>query len=306
MTHEIGTQSSPDTAAPASRYRLATLLVLATAVVNSVGGVMVRSVEQASDLQIVFYRGASLFVALSLIFLIQHRSATLGALRRSFGWSLLGGLFLGGASTCLVVSMTSTTIANTTFVLSAIPFLTACLAWLVLGERVRGGTWAAMGLAVVGIAVMAWDGFEVGAQFGNAMALAAATLFSCFVVVLRRGRANDMLPATIIGSASATLLAWLLSGGDLSINGPDLTVCIFWGSLSSVVHALFVFGSRYVRGAELTLLILIEFALAPVWVWLLFDEIPTDPTLIGGLLVLGAVTGWALAGLRSRQASLSL
>ncbi len=285
---------------------MATLLVLLIAVVNSVSGVMVRSVEQATDLQIVFYRSASLFIALSLIFLVQHRGGTLRALRRSAGWSLLGGLFLGGASTCLVVSMTNTTIANTTFVLSAIPFLTACLAWLFLGEAVRAGTWAAMALALLGIAIMVGDGIAVGTLFGNVMALASASLFSCFVVVLRRGRANDMLPATIIGSLTAALLSGVLSGGALSITSDDLMVCVFWGGLSSVIHALFVFASRHVQGAELTLLILIEFVLAPVWVWLLFGEIPTALTLVGGALVLGAVGGRALAGMRARQPSLSL
>ena len=51
-------------------------------------------------------------------------------------------------------------------------------------------------------------------------------------------------------------------------------------------------------GAELTLLILIEFVLSPVWVWIAIDEKPSTATLIGGALVLASVAGRALASFR--------
>ena len=128
----------PDPAVPVS-YRTAVLLVLAASLLNSAAGVFVRSVDSASELQIVFYRSASLFVALTLMFVVQHGAKALRVLRPNLKWSLLGGLFHGLASSGLVVSMTHTTIANTTFVLGAIPFITACLAWVFLGESVRRG-----------------------------------------------------------------------------------------------------------------------------------------------------------------------
>lgn len=53
--------------------------------------------------------------------------------------------------------------------------------------------------------------------------------------------------------------------------------------------------SRYVPGAELTRLVLIEFILSPMWVWLVIDKRPSVATLIGGALVLASVASRAIA-----------
>jgi len=41
--------------------------------------------------------------------------------------------------------------------------------------------------------------------------------------------------------------------------------------------------------AEVTLIMLIEFALGPIWVWLFIGEVPTRWTIIGGSLIIFAV-----------------
>ena len=53
-------------------------------------------------------------------------------------------------------------------------------------------------------------------------------------------------------------------------------------------------------GAELTLLILIEFILSPMWVWLLAGEEPSRATLIGGALVIASVASRALMSFRAQ------
>ncbi len=53
-------------------------------------------------------------------------------------------------------------------------------------------------------------------------------------------------------------------------------------------------GSRYITGAEIMLITLIEFTLGPIWVWLVFGEQPTRIALIGGMVVLSAVAARAL------------
>jgi len=41
--------------------------------------------------------------------------------------------------------------------------------------------------------------------------------------------------------------------------------------------------------AEVTLIMLIEFALGPIWVWLFIGEVPTRWTIFGGSLIICAV-----------------
>ena len=54
---------------------------------------------------------------------------------------------------------------------------------------------------------------------------------------------------------------------------------------------LFTIAARYLPAAELALLGLVEVIISPIWVWLLYDEIPALFTLVGGSLVLLAVIG---------------
>ena len=111
----------------------------------------------------------------------------------------------------------------------------------------------------------------------------------------------DMLPAIGIGALIATLTAALMVGGDFAVPLGDLVLCIVWGgAVSCTAHFLLIFGSRHMLGAELTLLVLVEFILGPIWVWLFVNEVPSVLTLTGGVIVLSAVAGRALTGMRPR------
>jgi drug/metabolite transporter (DMT)-like permease len=52
--------------------------------------------------------------------------------------------------------------------------------------------------------------------------------------------------------------------------------------------------------AELALLSMTEVLLGPVWVWLFLGETAGALTLLGGLVLMGALAGNALSGLRRR------
>jgi len=279
----------------------AVLLTIFSAALNSAGGILVRSMDAASEWQIVFWRAFALAVAISGIVWFEHRTALAQAMRRIGPWSLLGGMFYGVTLIGYVLALTNTTVANADFTMSAIPIFTALFAWLVLGERVRMRTGLAIAAAVAGIGLMLGDGIAAGTLFGNAMALLASVSFACFVIVLRKGQAIDMLPTAVVGAAFATLVAAFMAEGDIKVSTEDLALCLLWGGvISCVAHFLIVTASRNLSGAELTLLLLVEFILGPVWVWLLIDETPSDLTLAGGAIVLAAVAGHALMSMRAQ------
>ena len=76
----------------------------------------------------------------------------------------------------------------------------------------------------------------------------------------------------------------------------DLALCVVMGVVQiGIGMTLFTIGSRHVPATELTLLALTEVALAPLWVWLALDEVPTALTLVGGAIVLAAIVGQALS-----------
>jgi drug/metabolite transporter (DMT)-like permease len=59
-------------------------------------------------------------------------------------------------------------------------------------------------------------------------------------------------------------------------------------------------GARHVPRPKLMLLSLTELALAAIWAWLALGEVPSSYTLIGGAVIVSAITYQALAGARRR------
>jgi drug/metabolite transporter (DMT)-like permease len=280
-------------------------LVLLAGAFMSIGGIVIRLMEGATPWQIVGYRAIALGATLLVTLAVRNRESLVTAFRKAGRTGVVAGTCIAAANTCFIFSITHTTVANSLFLLSAAPFLAALLGRLLIGEAVRRATWLAMGVALVGVSVMVGEGIAVGGLFGNLAGLGAALGFAGFTVALRSGKAVDMLPAVCIGAAVATLVAgaMALAGGDgLRITAYDLGLCALLG-VAQVSFGLIVFtlGSRHVPAAELALLSLTEVVLGPIWVWLAIGEVPSELTIIGGAILMTAIAGQALGGLRRRR-----
>jgi drug/metabolite transporter (DMT)-like permease len=60
-------------------------------------------------------------------------------------------------------------------------------------------------------------------------------------------------------------------------------------------------GTRFLPPAEVTLLLLIETLLGPIWVWRSLGEVPGIDTLLGGGLILLTLTAHSYATLRQMK-----
>jgi drug/metabolite transporter (DMT)-like permease len=161
-----------------------------------------------------------------------------------------------------------------------------------------------MAFAIAGIAVMVGGGFARGALVGNVAALASALGFAVFVVALRWGRLEDMMPAVILGgglSMLAALVVLVATGGVLLVPGRDIALSVGMGAgILALGMALYTLGSRVVPAAELALLTMAEVMLAPVWAFLILGETASRATLAGGVLILLAIAVNALSGMRRK------
>lgn len=269
--------------------------MIVSSIVISFGGLTVRSIEQADPWQINLYRSLALMSAILLILLFQYRGRTVTHVRGIGRAGILGGVLLAIAGITFLQSLTHTTVANTLFILSAIPFFTAGLARVFLKERLQRATLITMVVAAGGILVMLAEGFGIGSAYGNVMALITAFCFANFAVIVRRNRQVDMLPTLLVSGVIIALTALVVSIDDLGITLHDLLLCFLWGGvLSGFANWMFIVASRHLLAAEVTLFMLLEFAVGPIWVWLFVGEVPTQWTLIGGTLVIAAVAVRAL------------
>jgi drug/metabolite transporter (DMT)-like permease len=284
------------------RYGTGVALVMAASVLWSLQGLFFRQIETAEPWAILFWRSLGMLPVLAVFIAYRGRGQILGPILRAGPVAVMGGLGLIFAFGGAVYAIQSTTIANAVFLFAASPFLTALLAWAVLGERVRRRTWASIVVAAVGIAVMVGGGLERGALAGNIAALASAAGFAVFTVSLRWGRVGDPLPIVFLGGVFALVTAAVLAGTAgqaLAVPPGDALWAIAMGALTlSGGMVLFTMGSRVVAAADLALITMIEVMLAPFWVWLLLGETASPATLAGGAFLLAAVLLNARAGAR--------
>ena len=275
--------------------RWAVPMVAGSCVLISVNGLVIRSFESANDWQIIFYRQAFFIAGLLLVLILQYRSRLPGMFLH-VGWAGIGaGISLGLANPTFIIALSHTTVASALFTISASPLITAVLARIFLKEHISRPTMVAIVVAMIGITIMVSDGLLSGSVFGNLLALLCAFFFSMFVVFLRVGKDRNMLPSSVMGAIMGGMIGMVGSNFDFRIPLHDVSLCFLWGAIIvTTVHYFFTLASRYITGAEIMLITLIEFTLGPIWVWLVFQEQPTNIALVGGFIVLSSVAARAV------------
>lgn len=278
----------PPAVTPRRGFAMAMMMIGSTTM--SFGGLVIRSMETADAWHINFYRSLAFVIVLFGVLLFQYRGDAFRRVSHA-GWpGWIGGSLLACANIAFLQSLENTTVANTLFTLSAIPFITALMAWALLKEAISRATLITMIFAAAGIGVMIAEGIGGGSLFGNAMALVTAVSFSGFSVLVRRYRSVDMLPAALLSGVIIMAIALFIHIDTMAIPVHDVLLCFLWGgAMSGLANTLFIFASRHIVAAELTLFLLLEFSLGPIWVWLFINEVPTKMTIIGGALVITAV-----------------
>ena len=270
---------------------LAILLILASTVGISFGGLIMREIEFGNAWQITFHRNLAFFIAISLILAKSYGLASFGALTAVGKPGIIAGIFLAIANICFIHSLSITSVANTLFTLSAIPFITAAIAFFVLKEVISLKTLLIMITAFLGIILMVSEGLRTNQFTGMSLAFCTALSFSCFAIILRKYNYLDMIPCLLISSFFVIAITYIVSAGNIFIPIKEIAYCFFWGGvLSGFVNSAFIFATRYLSASEVTLFMLLEFSLGPMWVWLFLNEVVSSQTLAGGAIVIFCVS----------------
>ncbi len=277
----------------------AMLLVLLGGSFMSTVGLYMKLLEQAHAFQILFFRSLSLSVIVALVCCLRRGVGPIALLRSLDRSDLWMGITLSIAFTFYIFAMLNTSVASTLFILTASPFLAAIIGWLWIGERPKSVTWVAMIFASIGIGLMVQAGLSLGQSFGNAMAFLAALFFALMLVIARRSGKDDVLGGTLVGGFCCILIGTVmmgLLGLSLSIDPRELSIILIMGAFGIGIGIAFVtWGTGYLPAAEVSLLVLIESVLGPLWPWIFLGQAMTTYEMLGGALVLMSVVVFALS-----------
>jgi DME family drug/metabolite transporter len=277
--------------------RQGALMVAGSGVIFSFTAIAYRAVDEATDFQFLAYRGGSTTLAMLALVLLRRRSRPV-PFRGTTPRTVLAGLVLAATSMLYILALGRTSAATTLFLLAAAPIFAAIFGWILLREHVRRPTIIAICITALGVTVMVGTGLDAGSGVGVLLAAMIPVLVGLYNVLLRsEGQADPVVPALIAGvflASSSAVIA--LTQGGLVISWRDAGLaCITGGFALGVGLPLFNLGHRSVAAARVSLLLMTEVVLAPLWVWIWPGETPRVGTLIGGAIVLAAVV-WLVLG----------
>lgn len=250
---------------------------------------------------VVFWRGMFTFLALGILLWIGRSRSRLNL--RPFGALFASGAVAGVGLVMFPLSVTHTDTANTVVILTSAPFFAAIFSRLFLAERVPLRTWLAIIIVAAGITTIFSGSISREGRFGDAMALIAAANFGINMTILRAVPELSRIAVTCLSGLVACIVClpfvdpfWLptTSMGYLALSG------LFQMPAAMVLISI---GTRFLPAPEVSLLLLVETLLAPVWIFMVFAEEPTRATLYGGAMILATLLVHSWIGLRRQRSA---
>ena len=253
------------------------------------GGFVIRSFEEASVWQILLLRSFFFMMALIIFLIITYKKNTIRVLKDAGFAGLLGGFVMSLSFIAFVVAMTNTSVANVVFIISTQTMFLAIFGYFYLKEKVSLVSFISILLAMSGITIMVGDSLTSGSFFGNLVALAIPINFSILVMIIRKNKNLDMVPAIFYSGIFSVIYGLILSESFV-FTSHDILMGFFLGVPQLAFGFICItIGSRSTPSATIGLLMLSETICAPIWVLLFLNEIPPVSTLIGGFIIILAI-----------------
>ncbi|MGH9339041.1 MAG: DMT family transporter [Acidobacteriota bacterium] len=265
---------------PGIQRRTAITLLVATAFLWSLGGILIKWVDWP-PLAIAGGRAA---IAAMLIFAYLRRPR--------FTWSpaqIAGALAYTGTVILFVQATKMTTAANAILLQYTAPVYVALFGAWFLKEQTTFIDWVTIGAVFAGMGLFFLDEFSAQSWWGNVIAIASGVSFAWLALLLRKQKSSSPLESILLGNIITALLCLPFYSQALpsaSILAGLLLLGVFQLGLSYILYSIAI---RYVTALDAVLITVIEPILNPLWVLLLLGEQPGTWALVGGGIVLSAI-----------------
>lgn len=262
---------------------------------------LLTTLVSADTWTMLFWRGLLMGVALTIFALGQHRRAPIPLQSLASLPTLLIAVLFTCSSIGFVTAIVTTSVANTLFIVAAAPLFAAAFAWVFLKERVRPRTIVAIIIALGGMAIIFSDGLGRGNTIGNFSALFASACWASTLVVMRQAPQTNTAVAMALGGYFVAGVS-LLFAPTLAVSTLD---ALWLGLLGLVVlpisFNLISQGPRYLPAPEVSLIVLLEAVIGPLWAWAFIGQVPTLVSLAGGVVIVATLAIYFLTGLRQER-----
>jgi len=256
-------------------------------------GVLLMSLEalfikltSISALTFSFYTGIFMFISINVILFSTQKMNLVNTYKAGFFPILLCGFLFGTSNIFFISAIKTTTVANTVMILSSAPLFSSLFAYVLYREKSTKNIYVSSFFIFVGLYIIFSSQLGRSDMIGNFYALCCVLLFSLSFVLLAKYKDINRFAVTSCAGFFVTLISYIFVK-DLNLDTQTLYILLFAGLLTTPIARVFLgIGTKSLPASEVSLLMIIETIMAPIWVWLFLDEIPASTTLIGGFLIL--------------------
>ena len=272
-----------------SDHQKGLLLTFVAVLILSPDALLVRLIR-CDVWTLLFWRCLLTATMMSLFLLVRYRGRFFHSFYATGRTGVLSALIITFGSLLFINSLKQTTAANTLIILAATPIVSSLFSWLFLREAIPLRTKIAIFTCFGGILLIFSGSLGRGLLIGDLLALGATIMWGSNIVVIRSGKDVNMIPANVLGNLIVVVVVLLLGAQPLAVTtGEAELLLLLGGIILPISFAMITLSPRYLQAPEVSLILLIETILGPIWVWLALGEVPHTKTLIAGALILGTL-----------------
>ncbi|MFP4658202.1 MAG: DMT family transporter, partial [Desulfonatronovibrionaceae bacterium] len=187
---------------------------------------------------------------------------------------------------------------NAVVLISASPLFAAIFTRIFRIDKIGMRTWAAIAAALCGVVVVFSGSLRFGGIKGDLIALLAACLMGANLTLLRRFSSLDRFVLICLGGLVMCIVSLPLAA-PLHLPAETYAVLALMGLVQMPAALILIAQStRYLPSPEVSLFLLVETLLAPIWVWLFIGEMIPEATFLGGGIILMTILWHSWAGMR--------
>ncbi len=190
-----------------------------------------------------------------------------------------------------LTSMTRSTAANAIWLQNMAPWWVFLLSVLLFHEPVVRRDLIPLAFAMLGVGTIL--SFEIRGQapFGAICGAASGVFYAAVVVLMRQLRSENSswIVALSHTVTTAVLLPWVLQIGYAPSFEQLLALAAFGTVQMAIPYLLLIRALRSISSQEAVAIGLVEPVLLPLWVWLIWGEVPAWWTIVGAALILAGL-----------------
>ncbi len=262
--------------------RFGALMMLCASLCFSTGGILCKFVPW-SPLTINGVRSVFSLLTFGLYLFLTHH-------RLKFNLTVLFGAFsMFGVSTLFVVANKLTTAANAIILQYTAPVWIILFMALFFHVRPKKIDLITAAIVIAGIVCFFLDSLGAGNMTGNLCAILAGMCYA-IVFMLNQFPKGDSISSIFFGQLIAAVLLSPMVVNETNFEPTTLLAVTLLGIVQiGCAYIFFSLGTKYIQPITASLINGLEPVLNPIWVALFYGELITPLSLVGAVIVIGAI-----------------